>query len=61
LPGLAVDEDLRIGGDTGVPIMLSDPTSAAAQAFLAAAERTAAQVSIQSFRKPPLIPLRQVN
>jgi len=58
---IPISEPLRIGGDTGVPIMLSDPTSAAAQAFLAAAERTAAQVSIQSFRKPPMIPLRQVN
>jgi hypothetical protein len=44
-----------------VPIILSDPTSAAAVAFISAAARTAAQISIQSFRRPPLIPLRQVN
>ena len=56
-----ISEPLRVGGDTGVPIILSDPASAAAEAFISAAERTAAQVSIQSFRKPPLIPLRQVN
>jgi ATP-binding protein involved in chromosome partitioning len=56
-----ISEPLRVGGDTGVPIVLSDPTSAAATAFIAAAERAAAQVSIQSFRKTPLIPLRQVN
>ena len=48
------------GGDTGVPIMLTDPTSPAAEAFVAAAERTAAQVSIQSFRTP-VIPLKPVN
>ena len=56
-----ISEPLRVGGDTGVPIVLSDPMSAAAVAFIAAAERAAAQVSIQSFRKAPLIPLRQVN
>jgi ATP-binding protein involved in chromosome partitioning len=56
-----ISEPLRVGGDTGVPIILSDPTSPAALAFIAAAERTAAQVSIQSFGKAPIIPLRQVN
>ena len=49
-----------VGGDTGVPIMLADPESLAARAFVAAAERTAAQVSIQSF-KTPVIPLKPVN
>ena len=58
---IPISEPLRVGGDTGVPIVLSDPASAAAKAFVAAAERTAAQVSIQGFKKPPLIPLRQVN
>jgi hypothetical protein len=43
-----------------MPIMLADPESLAAQAFVAAAERTAAQVSIQSF-KSPVIPLKPVN
>ena len=56
-----ISEPLRVGGDMGVPIVLSDPTSAAALAFTSAAERTAAQVSIQGFSKTPLIPLRQVN
>jgi len=40
--------------------MLSDPGSPAAEAFVKAAERTAAQVSIQSFRTP-VIPLKPVN
>jgi ATP-binding protein involved in chromosome partitioning len=56
-----ISEPLRVGGDTGQPIMLSDPASAAAKAFASAAEQTASQLSIQSFKKPPLIPLRQVN
>ena len=60
LGGIPISEPLRRGGDTGVPIMLSDPESPAAAAFVAAAERTAAQVSIQSFRAP-IIPLKPVN
>jgi len=60
LGSIPISEPLRRGGDTGVPIMLSDPGSAAAEAFVAAAERTAAQVSIQSF-KTPVIPLKPVN
>jgi ATP-binding protein involved in chromosome partitioning len=60
LGSIPISEPLRKGGDTGVPIMLADPASPAADAFRAAAERTAAQVSIQSFRTP-IIPLKTVN
>jgi hypothetical protein len=37
-----------------VPLVISDPDSPAAQAFMAAAERTAAQVSIASFKRPTI-------
>jgi ATP-binding protein involved in chromosome partitioning len=57
---IPISEPIRIGGDSGVPIVLSDPNAPASDAFHAAAERTAAQVSIQSFRMP-VIPLKQVN
>jgi ATP-binding protein involved in chromosome partitioning len=52
-------EPIRKGGDTGVPIVVSEPDSPAARAFLGVAERAAAQVSIASYRKPtiPLIPV----
>jgi ATP-binding protein involved in chromosome partitioning len=52
-------EPIRKGGDAGVPIVISEPDSPAARAFLAVAERAAAQVSIASYRKPtiPLIPV----
>jgi len=56
-----ISEPLRIGGDTGRPIVLTDPTSAAAEAFVAAAERAAAQVKIQTVKRPPVIVLRPVN
>jgi ATP-binding protein involved in chromosome partitioning len=56
---IPIYEPIRVGGDTGVPLLKSDPDSPVAEAFHATAERTAAQVSIQSFRTP-LIPLKAV-
>jgi ATP-binding protein involved in chromosome partitioning len=50
-------EPIRIGGDTGVPIVLAEPESPATNAFLTAAERAAAQVSIASFKGIPLTPV----
>jgi len=51
---------IREGGDIGVPLVISEPDSPAARAFLAAAERTAAQVSIASFTRQT-IPLTVVR
>ena len=42
-------QPIREGGDTGVPLIISEPDSPAARAFMAAAEQTAAQVSIASY------------
>jgi ATP-binding protein involved in chromosome partitioning len=42
-------EPIRRGGDTGVPITVGEPTSPAAEAFRAAAERLAAQISIAAY------------
>ena len=52
-------EPVRTGGDTGVPIVLGEPTSPAARALTEAAERVAQQVSIASFarRVLPLVPV----
>jgi ATP-binding protein involved in chromosome partitioning len=44
-------EPIRVGGDTGVPIMIAEPQSPAAQAFRSAAEQLAAQLSIASYAK----------
>ena len=45
-------EPIRRGGDTGVPIIVGEPTSPAADAFRSAAERLAAQISIASYKRP---------
>jgi ATP-binding protein involved in chromosome partitioning len=57
---IPIYEPIRVGGDTGVPITVGEPNSPAAQAFRAAAERLAAQLSIASYAKKPitLMPVR---
>jgi len=42
---------LRAGGDVGTPIMVSNPESAAAQAFTALAARIAAQGPARVYRQ----------
>jgi ATP-binding protein involved in chromosome partitioning len=53
-------QPIREGGDTGVPVLISEPDSPASRAFIAAAERTAAQISIASYNRPT-IPLTVVR
>jgi ATP-binding protein involved in chromosome partitioning len=53
-------EPIRSGGDTGIPIVQSEPASVPAAALIAAAERVAQQVSIASFSKRT-IPLAEVH
>ena len=62
---LPVYQPIREGSDTGVPLVIAEPASPAAKAFLTVAERTAAQVSIAAYKtaeanrgKIPLIPVR---
>src|ERR1700730_16775130 len=57
---IPIYQPIREGGDSGVPLVISDPDSPAARAFMAAAERTAAQVSIASFTRQT-IPLTVVR
>jgi len=57
---IPIYQPIREGSDAGVPLMISEPGSPAAKAFMAAAERTAAQVSIASYNRPT-IPLTVVR
>src|SRR5881394_3040972 len=47
-------QPIREGSDSGVPLMINDPESPSGKAFMAAAERTAAQVSIASYTRPTI-------
>jgi ATP-binding protein involved in chromosome partitioning len=51
---IPIYQPIREGSDTGVPLIVSEPDSPAARAFMAAAERTAAQVSIASYNRPTI-------
>ncbi len=54
---IPVYEPIRVGSDHGVPIVIGEPDSAAARAFLSAAEQAAAQISIASYQRPvPVAP-----
>jgi len=57
---IPIYQPIREGSDTGVPLIISEPDSPAAQAFISAAERAAAQVSIASYARPT-IPLTVVR
>ena len=60
LGGIPIYQPIRQGSDDGVPLMVSEPGSPAALAIMAAAELTAAQVSIASYSRPT-IPLTVVR
>ncbi len=57
---IPIYQPIREGSDSGVPLVVSEPDSPAAQAFIAAAEQTAAQISIASYTRPT-IPLTVVR
>ena len=57
---IPIYQPIREGSDIGVPLMISEPDSPAARAFMSAAERAAAQVSIASYNRPT-IPLTVVR
>jgi ATP-binding protein involved in chromosome partitioning len=50
---IPIYQPIREGGDSGIPLMMSDPSSPAARAFMAAAERVAAEISIASYKRAP--------
>ncbi len=60
LGSVPIYQPIREGGDTGIPLMISDADAPAARAIAAAAERLAAQVSIASYAKTT-IPLTLVQ
>jgi ATP-binding protein involved in chromosome partitioning len=57
---IPLQEPVRTGGDTGVPIVIGDAASAPAAALRSVAERVAQQVSIASFSRRA-IPLAEVR
>jgi ATP-binding protein involved in chromosome partitioning len=46
-----LDVQVRVGGDSGRPIVLTDPESAAGQAFAQIATQVAARISVMALRE----------
>jgi ATP-binding protein involved in chromosome partitioning len=59
---IPIYEPIRIGGDTGVPIVVGEPDSPAAEAFRHVAERLASQLAVLALKpQSKAIPLTQVR
>jgi ATP-binding protein involved in chromosome partitioning len=57
-----LDAQVRIGGDAGVPIVVSHPRSEAALALVAVAQDVAAKVSVLNFlNQHNVIPITEVG
>jgi ATP-binding protein involved in chromosome partitioning len=50
---IPIYQPIREGGDKGVPLVMSEPDAPAARAFMACAERVAAEISIASYKRAP--------
>jgi ATP-binding protein involved in chromosome partitioning len=58
---IPIYQPIREGSDSGVPLVVAEPDSPAARAFMTAAERMAAQISVASYNRPTTIPLTIVR
>jgi ATP-binding protein involved in chromosome partitioning len=58
---IPIYQPIREGSDSGVPLMIAEPESPAALAFMGAAERMAAEISVASYNRPTTIPLTIVR
>jgi ATP-binding protein involved in chromosome partitioning len=58
---IPIDQNVRIGGDTGKPIVISHPDSPVAKAFTEIAERVAARVSVEALKGGTELPINIVE
>jgi len=58
---IPMDPAVRIGGDAGVPVVLSDPDSEVGKSLRELARRVAAQVSLAALSESPAIPIKTVG
>jgi ATP-binding protein involved in chromosome partitioning len=60
---IPLEPGVVVGGDTGVPVVISHPDSVTGKAFEHAAERVAGRLSVEAAKKPrkPTIMLRTVR
>lgn len=61
LGSVPLDPQVRVGGDTGRPVVIDQPDSPAAQALAQVAKQVAARVSVLSFAQKDTIPLQVIG
>jgi len=58
---IPIDQNVRIGGDSGKPIVVSHPDSPVAQAFLSVAQGLAARISVEAMGGGKELPINIVE
>jgi ATP-binding protein involved in chromosome partitioning len=61
LGGIPIDQNVRIGGDTGKPIVASHPDSAVAKALIEISQKIAAKVSVAALSTKNELPINIVE
>ncbi|MBN1148047.1 MAG: Mrp/NBP35 family ATP-binding protein [Anaerolineales bacterium] len=58
---IPMDPSVRVGGDEGIPVVISKPDSAVARALRNVAEQIAAKVSVAAIQKPGSVPINVID
>ena len=61
LGGIPMDPHVRVGGDGGVPIVISHPDTPAGSALRSIAEQVAARVSVSVLQRGDFIPIEMID
>jgi ATP-binding protein involved in chromosome partitioning len=61
IQAIPMDPSVRTGGDTGKPVVLSNPDSAVAKALKEMSEKVAARVSVEALTKQNFVPIKMVG
>jgi ATP-binding protein involved in chromosome partitioning len=61
LGGIPMDPHVRVGGDGGVPIVISHPDTPAGAALRSIAEQVAARVSVSVLQRGDFIPIEMID
>jgi len=61
LGGIPMDPQVRVGGDGGVPIVISHPDAPAGAALRSIAEQVAARVSVSVLQRGDFIPIEMID
>lgn len=61
LGSIPIDPHVRVGGDSGSPVVVAHPDSEAAVALKDISEAIAARISVQSYREQSVVPIEMID